>query len=160
MTTTEQIPALPRRQVLCGIMAMGILGSATLTACSEDTPAANSPSDSAGTPSGSASAPAAGGNANALAQVSQIPVGGGTIVDAPDGTKLVIVQPVAGDFKAYDAACTHQGTPVGAPQGGTMTCPNHGSKFSAADGSVQQGPAGTPLKQVSIAVSGDNITLA
>lgn len=160
MTTTEQIPALPRRQVLCGIMAMGILGTATLTACSEDTPAADAPADSAGTPTGTTSAPPAGGNANALAQVSQIPVGGGTIVQAPDGTQLVIVQPAAGDFKAFNASCTHQGTTVGAPQGGTMTCPNHGSKFSAADGSVQQGPAGAPLKPVAIAVSGDNITLA
>ena len=162
MTTTEQVPALPRRQVLCGIMAMGILGTATLTACSEDTPATDSPAgggpSSGGPSSGNSTSPAPGGAA--LAQVSAVPVGGGTVVQAPDGSQVVIVQPAAGDFKAYNASCTHEGEIVNAPQNGTMTCPRHNSKFSAADGSVQQGPAGSPLKPVAITVTGDSITLA
>jgi Rieske Fe-S protein len=163
MTTTEPISALPRRHVLCGIMAMGILGTTALTACSEDTPEATAPADNGpGTTPPATDAttnpPAAGGAG--IAQVGQIPVGGGMVVSAPDGSKLVIVQPTAGDFKAFNASCTHQGTTVGAPQEGIMTCPNHGSKFSATDGSVKQGPAGSPLKPVAIAVSGDNITLA
>jgi Rieske Fe-S protein len=162
MTTTEPIPALPRRQVLCGIMALGILGTTALTACSEDTPTAAAPNNGTGTgttPPATGTTPPAGGGAG-IAQVAQVPVGGGMVVSAPDGSKLVIVQPTAGDFKAFNASCTHQGTTVGAPQEGIMTCPNHGSKFSATDGSVKQGPAGSPLKQVAIAVSGDSITLA
>ncbi|MPZ65934.1 MAG: Rieske 2Fe-2S domain-containing protein [Pseudonocardiaceae bacterium] len=39
----------------------------------------------------------------------------------------------------------HQGTTVGAPQGGTITCPNHGSQFAAATGEVTNGPAARPL---------------
>ena len=89
-----------------------------------------------------------------------MPVGGSTIVNGPDGTPIVIVQPTAGTFKAYDARCTHMGTTVGAPENGVMTCPNHGSRFNAADGSVVNGPAGSPLKSISIAVNGDSITLA
>jgi nitrite reductase/ring-hydroxylating ferredoxin subunit len=52
------------------------------------------------------------------------------------------------------------GTTVGAPENDAMTCPNHGSKFSANDGSVINGPAGSPLKEVSVKVDGENITLA
>ncbi len=154
MTTDEQTAALPRRQVLCGIMAMGLLGTTALTACSGNSTEASAPQD-AGTPTTGGSAPAGGG----LATASQVPVGGGTIVNGADGP-IVIVQPTAGQFKAYDAACTHQGTPVGAPVDGVMTCPNHQSRFNATDGSVVNGPAGSPLKEIAITVNGDSITLA
>ena len=113
---------------------------------------------SGGTPSGSAPAQEPGGAA--LASAAQVPVGGSTIVNGPDGTPIVIVQPTAGKFKAYDARCTHMGTTVGASENGVMTCPNHGSRFNAADGSVVNGPAGSPLKSIGVAVNGDSITLA
>jgi nitrite reductase/ring-hydroxylating ferredoxin subunit len=154
MTVEEQTTALPRRQVLCGILAVGLLGTTVLTACSGDEdPAATNDQPTGGTTTNSGNA---GG---AIAQVSAIPVGGGTVVQA-GGKSIVIVQPAAGDIKAYDASCTHQGTTVGAPQDGVMTCPNHGSKFKAADGSVLNGPAGAPLRAIAVTVSGDNITLA
>jgi cytochrome b6-f complex iron-sulfur subunit len=170
MTADEQTPALPRRQVLCGIMAVGLLGTTALTACSEDsaktsTPASgtnNGGANNGGTPSGGAN----NGGANnpptigALAKVSDVPVGGGTIVQGADGKPIVLVQPSAGEIKAYDASCTHQGTTVGTPENGVMTCPNHGSKFKAADGSVVNGPAGSPLRSVAVTVNGDSIEFA
>jgi cytochrome b6-f complex iron-sulfur subunit len=155
MSDGAQTAALPRRQVLCGIIAAGLLGPAALAGCSSDS----------GTDTGNAgngdtdgtNSPAAGG---ALAALSSVPVGGGTVVTASDGRAIVLVQPAAGQVKAFDATCTHMGTKVGAPEGGVMTCPNHGSKFSAKDGSVVKGPAAGPLKEVSVSVSGDNIVLA
>jgi len=153
MTTTEgQTTALPRRQVLCGIVAMGLLGTTTLAGCSDDPATTDSPASG-----NKGSSNDAGG---ALAKVSGIPVGGGTVVQAPDGSQVVIVQPNPGEIKAYNASCTHMGTTVGAPQNGVMTCPNHGSKFRASDGSVVNGPAGSPLKSVAVTVSGDDIKLA
>jgi cytochrome b6-f complex iron-sulfur subunit len=165
MTADEQTPALPRRQVLCGIMAVGLLGTTALTACSEDsaktsTPASgtnNGGANNGGTPSGGANNPPTIG---ALAKVSDVPVGGGTIVQGADGKPIVLVQPSAGEIKAYDASCTHQGTTVGTPENGVMTCPNHGSKFKAADGSVVNGPAGSPLRSVAVTVNGDSIEFA
>jgi Rieske Fe-S protein len=41
-----------------------------------------------------------------------------------------------------------------------MTCPSHGSKFKASDGSVVQGPATQPLQEIAVTVKGQEITLA
>lgn len=153
MSDPAQTAALPRRQVLCGIIAAGLLGPAALAGCSSDEGTDNGTANDGNT----GDAPAAGG---ALATLSSVPVGGGKVVTAPDGRAIVITQPSAGQVKAFDASCTHMGTTVGAPEGGVMTCPNHGSKFSAADGSVVKGPAGGPLKEIAVSVNGDNIVLA
>jgi nitrite reductase/ring-hydroxylating ferredoxin subunit len=72
----------------------------------------------------------------------------------------VVLQPAPGEVRAYNAACTHAGTTVSAPENDVVTCPNHGSKFSTKDGSVINGPAGSPLKEVSVKVDGENIVLA
>ncbi|HEY0639605.1 MAG TPA: Rieske (2Fe-2S) protein, partial [Pseudonocardiaceae bacterium] len=108
---------------------------------------------------GAATTPGGGGTAGVLAKMSDVPVGGGIIVEG-DGGPVLLVQPTAGQIKAYNPACTHQGTQVEPPQGGVMTCPNHGSQFAAADGSVKKGPANGPLAAVEVTVSGEEITLA
>lgn len=94
---------------------------------------------------------------DALAETSEIPVGGGTIFKEE---KVVVTQPTAGEFKAFSAICTHQGCTVGKVENGTIDCPCHGSKFRIADGSVAAGPATRPLPAEQITVSGDSITLA
>jgi Rieske Fe-S protein len=102
------------------------------------------------------SAPATGGSA-ALATTSQIPDGGGKIID---GVNIVITQPESGSFRAFTAICTHQGCTVGTVAGGTIDCPCHGSKYSIKDGSVVNGPAPSPLAPVGIRVKGTSIFLA
>lgn len=115
----------------------------------------------ASAPGGAASQPASGGAsaggapaAAALASTSDIPAGGGKVID---GKNVVITQPQAGSFKAFTAVCTHQGCTVSSVSGGTINCPCHGSKFSIKDGSVVNGPAASPLAAVAIKVEGTSI---
>lgn len=152
-----------RRVVVAGVGAVS--AAPALAACGTDEatdPAADAPA--ASTPSGS-SAPTAGSSgtpsaeapaADALASTSDIEVGGGAIF--PD-EQVVITQPTEGEFKAFDAACTHQGCLVAEISDGTINCTCHMSKFSIEDGSVQGGPAPDPLPEVPITVQGDQIIL-
>jgi Rieske Fe-S protein len=109
------------------------------------------------TPASSApgAASSAGATASAaLASTTDIPVGGGKVLTA---AKIVITQPTAGSFHAFTAICTHQGCIVNSVSGGTIDCPCHGSKYSALNGSVVNGPATLPLAAVSIKVQGTSI---
>ncbi|MEV4460339.1 Rieske (2Fe-2S) protein [Microbispora sp. NPDC004025] len=92
-----------------------------------------------------------------IAKTSDIPQGGGKVFKDQD---VVITQPEAGTFKAFSATCTHQGCPVASVSNNEIVCPCHGSKFSAKDGAVTNGPATKPLAEKTITVSGDSITLA
>jgi Rieske Fe-S protein len=117
-------------------------------------PAATTPS-APGAASASGAASSAGTNASAaLASTADIPVGGGKVLTAQ---KIVITQPTAGSFHAFTAICTHQGCIVNSVSGGTIDCPCHGSKYSALNGSVVDGPATLPLAAVSIKVQGTSI---
>ncbi len=62
--------------------------------------------------------------------------------------------------KAFGAACPHQGTTVGAPKSGVITCPNHGSQFSATDGSLKKGPATKGLTEVPVKVADGQVVMA
>jgi Rieske Fe-S protein len=141
---------LPGRRAL--LAGAGVTCAAMLAGCAThdannggSTPAAGGTATSA-----SSSAPAAG----ALAATSQIPDGGGKIID---GINIVITQPQPGSFKAFTAICTHQGCIVSSVSNGTIDCPCHGSKFSIKDGSVVNGPAPSPLAAIAIKVEGTSI---
>lgn len=77
-----------------------------------------------------------------LARAEDIPVGGGMVFEAD---MVVVTQPTAGQFKGFDATCTHTGCLVAEVADGTINCFCHGSKFSIADGTVTAGPADAPL---------------
>jgi Rieske Fe-S protein len=91
-----------------------------------------------------------------LLATDDVPVGGGVILAEE---KLVVTQPSAGEFKGFTAVCTHQGCIVSAVST-TIDCGCHQSKFSLADGSVQGGPAPSPLESRELRVTGDQIGLA
>jgi Rieske Fe-S protein len=95
-----------------------------------------------------------------VAAVTDVPQGGGLVVDQPGGGKLLLVRSSASDVKAFNAACTHQGTTVDVPKNGTITCPNHGSQFDAATGALKKGPATRGLSAVSVKVDGSDVVLA
>lgn len=152
------------RRTVTGLATAG-LSLPLLAACSGDDepgtasdPAGEASSSSSGSsPSATESSAGGGGGADALASTADIEVGGGTIFA---DEKVVVTQPSAGEFKAFDTTCTHQGCPVQSVSDGTINCDCHGSKFSIADGSVQGGPASSPLAEVPISVEGESITLA
>jgi nitrite reductase/ring-hydroxylating ferredoxin subunit len=150
----SQLPG--RRALLAGA---GVTCAAMLAGCSThdasnggSTPSAAGAATSAASAATSAasSAPPAG----ALATTSQIPDGGGKIID---GVNIVITQPQTGSFRAFTAICTHQGCIVSRVSNGTIDCPCHGSKYSIKDGSVVQGPAPSPLAAIAIKVEGTSI---
>ncbi|MEJ7704052.1 MAG: Rieske (2Fe-2S) protein [Geodermatophilaceae bacterium] len=91
-----------------------------------------------------------------LGSTSDIPVGGGTVFADQE---VVVTQPTAGAFRAFSAICTHRGCTVNEVVDGTINCPCHGSKYSAADGSVVTGPAQMPLPRREVTVEGGSLKL-
>jgi Rieske Fe-S protein len=148
MTTT-------RRALLAGAGATGLAMVAGCAVYGNDPPPP--PAGAGGAGDGGAGDNGAGGNGagdGVLAQVSEVPVGGGMILaDA----QVVVTQPTAGSFACFSAVCTHQGCLVSEVSGGTINCPCHGSRFNVADGSVAGGPAPRPLPPVAFTVDGDAI---
>ncbi|MER7776087.1 Rieske (2Fe-2S) protein [Streptomyces sp. NPDC096191] len=92
-----------------------------------------------------------------LTTTDGIPVRGGRVLAEQ---KIVVTQPEPGDFKAFSAVCTHQGCIVSDVRDGTIDCACHNSRFSVADGSVEQGPATEPLPEKRITVEGNSVRLA
>jgi Rieske Fe-S protein len=147
-----------RRVVLAGA---GAAAATLVTGCqvygrssNKDAPA---PAGTGTTPPAATNDGSSGGSAQTVAQVADVPVGGGKVI----GDKgIVVTQPQQGTFKAFSAVCTHAGCTVAGVSGGTINCGCHGSKFAIADGSVKGGPAPKPLAAVAINVKGGAITLA
>lgn len=61
------------------------------------------------------------------------------------------------DYKALLMRCTHQGTELQV-FGDRLQCPAHGSEFGNT-GSVQNGPADTPLRTFHVSVANDFIKI-
>lgn len=142
---------ISRQKVLLG-SGLGLV-TAVVAACSTYGKKPEAAGESSTT---TAVAPASGGPAaaaNVIAKTADVPVGSGLIVD-----KIVVTQPVAGQFKGFSSTCTHKGCTVDKIADGTIDCPCHGSKFNL-DGSVANGPAQKPLEVQAIAVEGDSIVL-
>jgi Rieske Fe-S protein len=167
----EQSTGAPAFTTRRAALAFGAAsGAAVLTGCSvygqsSGTSAADDPAPTAeettaaaaGGATGKASPAAKAPAVPALAKTSDIPVGGGKIFAAK---KVIVTQPTAGVFKAYSTICTHQGCAINEIKNGTMDCPCHGSKFKIADGSVDAGPAPSPLPAKNIKVDGSSLHLA
>jgi Ferredoxin subunits of nitrite reductase and ring-hydroxylating dioxygenases len=134
-----------RRAVLLSMGAVGAAG--VLAACGGADPQ-NPPVAPGSTPSGGGTptSPTAGDTPQSAAPdgipVENVPVGGG-LVDP--SRRVVVTQPVAGQFRAFDATCTHEFCMVTSVDAGLITCPCHGSQFRIEDGSVARGPARQPL---------------
>jgi Rieske Fe-S protein len=160
-------PTSSRRLVLLGAGAVG--ATAVLAACGTNSgsgsntngtdftnnpaPAGSGPANAGGGNTGGGSN--AGGGAKTLASKADVPAGGGIIAG-----DYVITQPTAGEFKAFTKVCTHAGCDVNKIDGGVISCPCHGSKFSIETGEPTSGPATKPLAETKVKVDGDNIVAA
>jgi nitrite reductase/ring-hydroxylating ferredoxin subunit len=147
---------IERRTVLQagGILAVGGLVAACSSGSGDAAVASEAPAGSA--PAASTPASTSSGGAG-VAQVSDIPVGGGVIIDEP---AVVITQPAEGEVKAFTAICTHQGCLVSEVVDNEIICPCHGSRFSAVDGSFTSGPATTGLTAAGVVVEGGSVVLS
>jgi Rieske Fe-S protein len=127
---------------------MGAVGAAgVLAACGGDDP--QTPPAAPGSTAdggGATTSPTAGGAPQPGAPdgipADSVPVGGGVI---DSNRRVVVTQPTAGQFRAFDATCTHEFCLVSSVDGGLITCNCHGSQFRIEDGSVARGPAWQPL---------------
>jgi Rieske Fe-S protein len=103
--------------------------------------------------------PASGGGsstvAEPVAQVADLPEGGGIVLD----DQHVVLVREGGQVHGLSATCTHQGCTVGPVADGRISCPCHGSVFDAATGDVVTGPASSPLPAVPVEVRDGDVYL-
>lgn len=86
-------------------------------------------------------------------------VGGFQIVDSTAG-KLIVIRTDEAKFAAYSARCTHKRATLGYDHATKqLACPSHGSRFSAADGSVAKGPAEVTLASYAAKGSSTSVTV-
>ena len=134
---------IPRRAAV----GFAVVGAACAACTRYGAPAAPQPEAQTATP---------GAPPQVLGKAIDVPVNGGVVFK---DQKIVVTQPVKGEFKGYSAVCTHQGCVVNGVAAGTINCDCHGSKFGL-DGSVTTGPATQPLPPVEVSVNeaGDIVT--
>jgi Rieske Fe-S protein len=163
--TTPDRPrrTLTRRTVLVAAAAAGAGGLLVACGSGGEDGAADGPGQGAGatTDAGAAEAsedtsqPDQGSGAEVLAATADVPVGGGVIAGG-----VVVTQPTEGEFRGFSSTCTHQGCTVSSVADGVINCACHGSRFSAEDGSVENGPATAPLPEVPVSVDGEDVVRA
>ncbi len=149
------------RRTVLRIAAVSGAGAALLAACggndSTADPGTSGPTAEAPGTEGSDGSGATDSPGGTLVAAADVPVGRGVILE---DQKIVVTQPSAGEFKAFTAVCTHSQCTVTSVKKNTINCRCHGSAFSAADGSVKNGPARSPLREIPVSVEGDEVVRA
>ena len=89
-----------------------------------------------------------------------IKVRGGSIfsIKAAGGIQVLITQPKAGVFRAFNPACTHQGIRLSKIVGSNIACEDgHGALFDTSTGKATKAPAQMPLQKYKLTVENKNI---
>jgi nitrite reductase/ring-hydroxylating ferredoxin subunit len=94
-----------------------------------------------------------------IGKTSDVPVGGGTKFSVDDLT-ILVTQPKAGDYKAFDATCTHAGCIVNGIIDNEIACGCHGARYALDSGMVLAGPAKSALGKLTIEVVGEDLILS
>ncbi len=143
--------ALSRRTVLrgSGIVAVGAVAGYLLA---RRTDAARGTGTAV---AANAYGPEPASTASRLALLSEIPDGGGLVLEEQ---RVVLVR-TGDDVRAFSATCTHQGCTVDGVSDGVITCPCHGSAFDAGTGKVVTGPATRALDPVHVEVADGAVTM-
>jgi Rieske Fe-S protein len=143
---------LSRRSVLRGAVVVVIAGVAGYVVA--DNSAAARRRNGSGA---NAYGPNPSSSGHLLAEVSQVPIGGGIVLEA---NKVVLSRSPSGQVNGFSAVCTHQGCLVSAVHNGQIICPCHGSRFNAQTGAVVNGPASVPLPSVPVVVRNGGVYTA
>jgi len=146
-----------RRSVLNGalvVAAGAVVGYVVTRASSAVDEAAAAGANGYGPAGGDGAAGGAGDSA--LAEVADLPDGGGVVL----GDQHLVLVRDGDQVHGLSATCTHQGCTVNGVAEGRITCPCHGSVFDAATGDVVSGPARTPLPAVPVEVRAGAVYLA
>ena len=82
---------------------------------------------------------------------------GGRISIEKQDTLIIITQPKAGVFKAFQGFCTHRLVPIGGISGTNLICRRedgggHGSTFDTTTGAATHGPATMPLRSYPVSI--------
>ncbi|MCU0427560.1 MAG: Rieske (2Fe-2S) protein [Candidatus Kapabacteria bacterium] len=154
----------PRREFL--VQAASMLGLAVsagtvvtlVNAC--ETTTIKSPTSTGGTSTGGTSTggtstggTSTGGtsttpsNVISIAQEPSLQRAGGAIIKSIGSVQVLVMRTSTTDFLVLSAVCTHAACTVDLPMDGAINCQCHGSRFSASDGRVLNGPAGAPLRR-------------
>lgn len=153
--TEPQLSATRRTALRTG----GLLAAGAFTAgvagCSSDEDSTSSPTVGSSTTSSEPTSPSPVA-ASPVGAATEVPVGEAKIFPK---AKVVVTQPTAGTFKAFSAVCTHSGCLVSKVSGQSVECRCHGSAFSLADGSVQGGPAPSPLAARAVTVTDGQLSV-
>jgi thiosulfate dehydrogenase [quinone] large subunit len=146
--------ALAGATILTAGAAAALAGSASATPRAARSGGSHGASG-AGSGGGAATGTQAGAaQSNAIADLSQIPVGGAIGFNAPGVGPSALVRVGKNDVVAYSRTCTHAGCLVGYDTSARLlVCPCHGAEFDPARNATPvAGPAPTPLAPVSVAV--------
>ncbi len=140
--------------VAAGIVALLLLDRSravsVITGGGTPTPSPTPGASATPTATPSASAPSAGTVISGAPSLAA----GQALNFSAGGTEAVLVKD-GSTYRAFERACTHQGTSVDWQAGsGDFLCPNHGARF-AATGQVTMGPANTPLRAIEVSVAAD-----
>jgi thiosulfate dehydrogenase [quinone] large subunit len=147
-----------------GRLAGGVRVPRSTTDLSAPSPARPETATTTTTPGGPATttAPRAGPSTTAapnpatsgtrIGPASAVPIGGAaSFQDPSSGDPAIVIQPKAGQFVAFDAVCPHAGCTVDFDHSqNIVVCPCHGSLFNASTGAVEQGPAASGLRTISV----------
>ena len=108
------------------------------------------------TPAPSPSPIASGGGAvGGTAITGAGSLGAGQALNFSAGGTAAVLLKDGGTYRAFERACTHQGTLVEwEAANGSFYCNNHGARFSAA-GDAIVGPARTALRPITVSVAAD-----
>lgn len=142
---------LQRRTALSLLAGAG--ASVGLAACATESGTPVETSTPSGTATESSQPP---GGRKLLGATADVPIASGARFKVND-LEILVTQPTEGDFKAFDATCTHAGCIVTGVMERQIACACHGARFDMSTGAVLAGPAKAALGKVPIVVEGDQI---
>lgn len=96
-----------------------------------------------------------------VCSTSQIKVGSGNIFQVQAAGVLVLVtQPKAGVFRAFNPTCTHAGAQIDSIAKTNLVCRAHGAMFNTNTGAVTRGPAQAPLGKYNLTKTGTTLYIS